>query len=282
MDISAILSSRRTEIIYDLPWDDYCELPGLSPSTIVKGLKSVKHLKHCWDNKSKDSDTLLLGRAIHSMLFEPQTFTERYTVWETRRAGNAYKAFLKDANESGKDVLSSYMWYAAQQASKSFIGCRDVQDLIRCGKPEVSLLCVENGMQMRGRCDWIDQVALVDLKTTKDISYRSFSRDFYKYHYDTKLGLYQRWLEKITGEKKPVKVVVLEKELPFDVAVLPIDDAVLERGVRKGLDVIEKVKVAIGQDCWPGAGSETYFLDTPTWEMDDELEGVGEYEDGSV
>ena len=75
-------------------------------------------------------------------------------------------------------------------------------------------------------------------------------------------------------------MVCVENSAPFDVTVVPIDDAVLERGAKKGLGVLGRLETCIQADYWPGiAGGKTYYLDTPAREMveDDELEDVEEY-----
>jgi hypothetical protein len=122
---------------------------------------------------------------------------------------------------------------------------------------------------------------LVDLKTCKNITAKEFGRDFYRYHYDCKLGLYQRWMQKITKRPWAVKIICLEKQPPWDTAVVPIPDAVLDRGVSKMLKLIPQLRDCIYTGNWPGvANGGEYYLDTPTWEMDEdmELEGAEDYE----
>lgn len=277
-DISAILSTQRTELQYDLLWDSYLELPGISPSTLCVGLKSMKHLLYRWNHPGKDTDALRFGRALHAMLLEPKTFEQRYTHWDTRRQGKKYDEFLAQASLDGKQVLSGYQWFAAQEAAKSFCQCVEVKPWIGAGRAEVSALAPIAGVQCRGRMDWVDAYGLPDIKTTMSISRGSFSRDVFKYAYDLKMAVYRELLRINTGETKRVALIAIEKEPPFDVAVMELPEAVLDQGLKKALKVIDRLKRAIDEDHWPGVG-EDFDLEVPAWQMMDvDLVGAEEYQ----
>jgi hypothetical protein len=280
--IEAIRPGRRREIVEQLDWTAYKNLAAMNPSTLVFGLKSMRHLRHAWYNPRKDTDAMRWGRAVHTLLFEPQEFLKRFTSWSGRRAGNEYADFYAEATTQGYEVLTEQQFEDAEEAARNFVGDPLVQSLIKRGKPEVTLFTVEFCLQCRGRVDWLDTKApiILDLKTAKDISARGFARDFYKYHYDVKLGLYRRWASQLLGGNIPVKVIAVENKPPFDVAVVPVPDAVLDRGAAKGVDVLKALRDSLDENRWPGiAGEEEYFLDTPSWEMDEELEGAEDAEE---
>lgn len=278
--IEGVLDGTLAEIREGVSWDDYCSIAGLNPSVLVHGLRSMKHLHHAWHADSTDSPAMAWGRAVHCLLFEPRTFEQRFVKCDMVRnhRHKAYQDFLAD--NPGKEVLSVAEWDSVLLAAESFVGDYEVQGLIRQGVAEVTVLSVEEGMQCKHRLDWLATPTakiIGDLKSTKNIEARRASQDFYKYKYDVKLGLYQRAMRQVTGHPWPVEVIWLENVPPYDVAVMPIDDAVLDRGARKGLEIIRKVKDCIERDEWPGVGGEDFILNTPSWEMDDEevdYEGV--------
>jgi len=228
---------------------------------------------------------MLWGRAVHCLLFEPIEFPNRYRAWSGRRAGNDYKAFVADAWEDGAEILTEsgrYSLAAALEAAQGFVSDPLVKRLIAAGKPEVTVFATEGNVQCRGRLDWISTVedCIVDLKTARNITAKEFGRDFYKFHYDLKLGLYRRWLAKVTRKPWRVEVIVLENSEPYDCVVMPIPDAVLDRGAAKGLEIIAKVDECINAQYWPGVADGDYVaLDTPVWEMDDDEETVEFTED---
>lgn len=290
--IEGILKGTRNEIVYDLPWNDYCSTVAMNPSTLVSGLKpkgSLKALKYQWDaagveieDEKAPSGPLVWGRAAHCLLFEPDKFTELYHCWGNRRAGKEYDFFAQAARECGAEVLNLKQFTSVVEAGKAFAQCPEVRPLISSGKAEVALFTVEeiededgeiHDVQLKHKLDWINgsPELIVDLKSTRQLGARAFSRDFYGLGYDFKLGMYQRALEKLTGKKYPVKVILLEKKPPYDIAIMPIPNEVLERGANKALAVLKSLVKAIKTDTWPGKGSEEMVLDTPTCEMDEDV-----------
>lgn len=286
-DISGVLLAEgecgAKSLSANVSWDDYKAIQAINPSTVVHGAKSMRHLLNAWNNPSPSKACLAWGRAIHCLLFEPDQFESRYAECDVIRnpRHNAYKDWLAD-NE-GKEALTAKDMTTTLKAAKCFLADPDVQELIAAGMAEVTLLTVEDGVQCKGRVDFLQTAleVITDLKSTRNIESRACSRDFYRYQYDVKLGLYQRWVQMLTGRPWPVKVIWIENVEPYDVAVMPIDSAVLDRGARKGLEVIRNVKRCIEAGEWPGVGGEEFLLHTPNWAMDDELEGAEEYEEAA-
>jgi len=258
-----------------MPWDEYREYPALNGSAIVHGRTSMLHLKYAWDHGRKDTDAMQFGRLVHCLLFEPTEVTERYWPWDGRRSGNAYELFKAEAEIAGAEVIRAegeYSMEAALQAAKGFLASSRIQSLIEAGKSEQTVITEECGMPCKGRIDWIStsQHVLTDLKTTVSLDRKKFGRQFFSLGYDIKLGLYRRWLDRVTNDHWPVEVIALENKPPHDVAVIPIPDAVLDAGVDKAMDIIGRVRQAIESDYWPGmAGDEDYPLEIPFYEMEE-------------
>lgn len=281
MEISSVLGGTRVELCENMPRDQYDAIPALNPSRLVNAIRrskplvlSARHFRWGWDHPRKDTDAMRWGRAVHTLLFERNLFPEQYTYWSERRQGKVWEAFRDEALAAGQDVLTANQYFDALVAAKRFVDEPLVQDLIRAGKPEVGVLACEEGLQCKGRMDWISSAgALVDLKTAASIESGAFGRSFFAYHYDVKLGLYQRWLSKVSPCQLPVTVICLENKPPFDVAVVPVPQAVLDEGVEKALRVIRLVKTCIETDRWPGiAGGMEYPLEVPQYVMDEEVE----------
>ena len=259
-----------------MPWPDYKTFPALNGSALVHGRKSLLHLRHAWEDGREDTAAMQFGRLIHCLLFEPEEVGSRYRCWEGRRVGNDYKACLTQAQLDGAEVIRAegqYSLTGAVEAAQSFLRDGRVQALIKAGQAEQSVLATEDGLQCKGRLDWVStsQHVLTDLKTAAEIEPELFGRSFFRYGYDIKLGLYRRWLSRATNDHWPVEVIVLESKPPYDVAVIPIPDAVLDAGVDKAMGIIARVKTAIATDHWPGiSGGKPMPLVVPFYEMQDE------------
>lgn len=276
--IGTIVGGTRCELA-SIPWEEYKVFPGLNPSVIVKGRKSLLHLKYEWEHGGKDTDAMQFGRMLHCLLFEPKDFERRYRAWDGTRRGKEYEAFCLEAEVAGAEVVRAkgeYGMDVALEAASAFLSNSRVKALIKAGKAEQTAFVPEAGLQCKGRLDWIStsEHILTDLKTATEIEARLFGQSFFRFMYDVKLGLYQRWLQRVTGEKWPVEIIVIENHPPYDVAVVPVPNEVLEDGMVNGLTVIESVKSAIETDTWTGvSGHEQYYpLEVPFWVMEQETQ----------
>lgn len=278
---SIITDTPRLEIAPGMGWDDYRAFTALNPSSIVGCEKSELHVWHALTGDDKDTPSLQKGRALHCALLEPQRFAGAYEAADTRRTAKVVQA----AAERGVELLLPGDFDVIVQTALRASQNRDLQRFIKAGQAEVSVFTSESGCQCKGRLDWIssDPLAILDLKTAREIDERNFSRAFYRYHYDVKLGLYQRWLQRLMNVPNiQVYLLVVENQGPWDCAMvprcagepIPIPDAVLMRGADKGLAWIERIKRCLVSGEWPGQGDVSdWTLQTPAWEMmDDEPE----------
>jgi hypothetical protein len=293
-EISEIRDVTLRGVKQDVSWESYRAIPAMNPSTLVSAIRgrstggelqiSMKHLRYAWDNGRKDSASMVWGRALHSLIFEPNDFESRYIPWDGIRRGAKYKKFIADSGTAGTEVLTASEYKSVIMAAKSLTSDPEFERQVapyltddkksRVGSPEVTLLSEEGTIQVKGRLDWMRTAhspAILDLKTTRGL--QRFGRDFFTYHYDIKLGLYQKWARDLLGGTWPVVVLALENEPPYDWAMIPIADSVLEAGVEKAQVIFEALERCLDTDVWPGmAGDSEYFLDAPSWVMDEEPE----------
>jgi hypothetical protein len=275
----ATIVGKGRQGLVDMTWDEYRAFPALNGSTIVDGRKSMYQLHHAFTSGRKDTDAMQYGRLVHCLLFEPREVEKRYWPWDGDRRGNKYKDFRDEAIDAGAEVIKAtgqYSLEAAMVAAQSFLRNERVQQLIKNGKAEQTVLAVEQGLQCKGRMDWVSSSChiLTDLKNSIHIESELFGKAFFSLGYDIKLGLYRRWLEAATGEQWPVEVIVLESSPPHDVTVKPIPVAVLDAGVDKAMEIIANVKKCIATNRWPGvSGADgTSTLHVPYYAMEEETE----------
>jgi hypothetical protein len=258
--ISSIIGGTRRELLA-MPWEEYLAYPGLNCSTIKQGEKSMLHLKHQWDSDGKSTDAMLFGRLLHCMLFEPGEVVARYWPWKGVRRGKAYDEWRFRAGVAGAELVrdeGAYSLEIATEAAQGFLRNSRVKELIAAGQAEQTVLAVEGDIQCKGRLDWVStsEHVLTDLKTTAAIEPGLFGKTFFNFGYDISLGTYRRWLNSVTGDRWPVEVIVLESKPPYDVAVIPVPDAVLDAGADKAMALIAKVRHAIEVDEWPGIAQD--------------------------
>lgn len=260
------------EMKLKLPFEDYLAIDALNPSLIKVGAKSMKHLRYAMDHPQPSTDAMVLGSMCHTAVFEWQELANRFVVFEGRRDKRtaAYQEILEEAESTGKEIVKPVDLEMAAAMGVAVASDPVVKPLIKSGQAEVSLTTEEDGVPCKGRLDWVcSQSGFCDLKTARDIQAFAFGEAFFRYGYDVQLGLYQRWLSRLRGQSEPCYVLCVEKEPPFDVAVIPVSQSVLDQGVDKALRVIAQYKQCKEADVWPGvAGGEEYFLRVPYWAME--------------
>jgi hypothetical protein len=276
-ELAALLGGTATEMLENYPFSVYRSLEGMNPSTLVHGLKSMRHLQHACTSSRPDTDDLRWGRAVHSLLFEPHEFATKYVMWPQPRRGKVWIEFRDKAEKAGQEVLTADQYSTAQIAAMHFITEPLVQEVIAKGVPEASFRCPIEGVQCKGRVDWICTVpgkeCIVDLKTTKNVEAKAFGRDFFNYAYHVKLAMYQRMhAEAVGGELLPVKVIAIEKKPPYDVTIQTVPDAWLELGFSKACELLGDFKKAVTTGKWHGvAKGAEYYIHEPYGALEEGL-----------
>jgi hypothetical protein len=283
MSIEDVVTDSLFESIeYDMPFEAYRNSPAMNASTIKAAWKgksiSMLNLKHAFEHGREDTEAMLFGRALHCLMFEPDTFESRYASFDGRRDARTkeYQKFLAD--HAGAEVLKKsgqYSWDAAMLAAKAFLRCEEIQPLTEHGKGEVTIFTPELGMQCRARLDWISTSAkvLTDMKTAADVSEEGFGRQFFGLKYDVQLGFYRHVFRKVTGHDWPVKVLAVENKPPHEVVVYDVPESVLDQGTEKAFRILRMVRNCIDTGKWPGVSSGVSVpLFIPSWEMETEVE----------
>ena len=264
------MSLVKPGIHYNISFSDYRKIEAVNFSSLKVMSKSPKHFKHNFDSPSfKDTPAMLLGRATHTAVLEPDKFPLEYAVYrgEARR-GKDWLTF-KAAN-SDKDILK------ADEYDK----CLAIRDAVRkdpvagplfeeTGDAEVTIIAVLNGVLCKGRIDWATELLSVDLKTTATIDSGgapgSFAYDAAKRNYHGQFAFYHD-LRARAGEVAGFAAVVVENVPPYDVSVKMVTEHVLYSGRQSYLAPLQRVAACRKTGIWPGVSNnqpEDYEL--PKW-----------------
>ena len=92
-------------IYFNMPFDDYCNLPYFSRSLSKEVIFDLEEAKHSLTNPMQETSAMALGTAIHSMLLEPEDFQKTYTK-EPSPLDFPEKTILKTADDF-KEILKS-------------------------------------------------------------------------------------------------------------------------------------------------------------------------------
>lgn len=68
-------------ITTEIPWNEYTRIERMNPSTLVAGIKSMRHLFiRMRDGFGEPSDPMRFGTGLHALLLESEDFESRFCV----------------------------------------------------------------------------------------------------------------------------------------------------------------------------------------------------------
>jgi hypothetical protein len=272
-----VIATTRAEVIERLPFEKYIELPAVHSSGLREMLVSPLHYQHRQQSPRTDSDTLRAGRAGHTAILEPERFLREYVEWVDEhedgtkrvRRGKAWDEF--QAINAGKTILKPAQF-------KTALTLRDVVrdhpvagPLVKgIGRNELSIHWVHErtGLKCKARIDRITSQALIDIKTTRDPTPRSFAATAARLAYTMQLALYSDGAEAAGLGAPAVKIVAVQNVEPFDVVVYDLEFDELEHGRRLYEEAMDKVVECRKSQRWPGfAETSSIPLKLPAWAM---------------
>jgi len=269
----------RNELAFGMSWDDYRSAVGVNPSWIAAGLESMLNF-HDGDGV-KETSGMRVGSAAHSLVFEEDYFHERYAIFGgTRRKGSRPWEEWQFLNE-GKDALSAAEYDSAKKIAHGVRRSELAVELIKAGKPEVSIFSQDFGMQCKGRTDLLAPTYILDLKTTARIDADGFGKTFTGLHYAMKMSCYLRWTNKLLmlAGKPPVYdvwIIAVKSSPPYDCTPMLLPPVLLQDAWPKAARVLKRIPECVKSGHWPGiSDGKAVEIKIPNWAMGEETEFTG-------
>lgn len=236
---------------------------------------SLKHmatspLEYRWrvDHPETRKPAWVLGSAVHTLVLEPAKFDSRFAVFEGTRRGKAWDEWL-DAHP-GIESLKPDELEQARAIADAIMGHRDASKLIKaCRFEEVTTWTDEvTGLACKGRIDAIGPTVIVDLKTSRDIAPRSFSRAVGQYLYHGQLAFYCDGAiaaGKLSADHDPPAIIAAQSGAPYDVAVYELSEDALTQGRLLYRSLLTRLVACHASGLWPGVAPDRMVLDLPRW-----------------
>ena len=245
---------------------DYCALPGVNWSRLKWMDVSPLHYQTA---RTGETDPMRLGRAAHSLTFEPDTFDALYTVWPDARNSNAWKAF-KAANEHLTILTTAQLERAQGMAAAVARSPAAMRYLNPRGKAEQTLVWTDEstGLVCKARADFLSHwCAVVDLKSAADLSPRGFQSRAFKLGYHCQLAHYRAGAiaSGIWAREPDCVIIAVESTAPYDVGVFRMDSESLAFGAAKVAELLAKVRACTDSGVWPGRYPEEQCYELPEW-----------------
>lgn len=254
---------------------DYSAAAGINFSTLKHMRRSPLHYRHALQNPPPETPAMLLGRATHAAVFEPQRFQLDYALWAGDRRGTAYNEFADTCSAQGRTILRENEYRTAQAIRESVLATGPVAALLSKGSAETSIFWsnLETGLACKGRLDWIaGEDAILDLKTTTSIEPRIFAAHAWNLGYFHQAAMYRDGFASSSGRGVlvPFGIVAVEKEAPHACRLFWLDGDSLEVAREEYVSWLRRVQECSEADSWPGPEPVESDLTAPSWATNDD------------
>jgi hypothetical protein len=141
--------------------------------------------------------------------------------------------------------------------------------LLSDGKPEVSAFALDEatGVLRRGRFDWLGSTILTDYKTAASAEPGAFAGSAAKFGYHMQAGWYLDLARDLGHPAEAFAFIVQEKEAPYLVSVIELDEAAVNRGRELNRRALEVFRDCTESNLWPGYVADGGFarVSLPRW-----------------
>lgn len=267
---------------------EYRTAPGVNYSSLKHMAVSPMHYKYALENPPEQTPAMLMGRATHTAVFEPERFQLEFAVWSASRRTNAYRDFAEECQSQGRSVLTDSE-YDGVFALRDSVRCIPaVAQLLEKGRAETSLFWrnPQTSIECKGRLDWIAaEKAILDLKTTLSIEEGWFATHAWKMKYFHQAAMYREGYAVSSGRGTilPFGIIAVERKPPHACRLFWLAEDSLEQAYDEYITWLEQVRDYTETGVWPGPEPAETELKAPGWVMGREeaidFEGVDESED---
>lgn len=252
---------------------DYASIPATNWSLLKELRRSPLHYRHRLTTPLADTARMAFGRAVHCAVLEPDRFPLEYIVWDGARRGKEWAAFKLASGH--RTILTADEYRTCLAVRDSVRSDPVAAPYLQDGESEVTIQWTDDatGIKCKARLDYFSAAALVDVKTTADVTDRIFGALAARMGYHGQMAFYHDGLA-ANGCDVPVKIIAVEAEPPHDVAVFDVDEDALWAGRQLYRGLLAMLAGCLETERWPGRYQTEVPLALPAWvypDMDDEM-----------
>lgn len=208
-------------------------------------------------------------------------------IYHGKRQGKAWDDFEAEAVAKGikaSEIATSAEFERAQDVANTVKDHPLVREYLEGAWTERPLTWQVNGIACETLgVDILSTRRHGDLKFVPSVEPRKLQRHCEEMLYHAQIAWYDIGLDAVKYDPRPERPFLLccEKSSPYDVVVLHLTPATLERGRQMCHSWLEQIKVCVESTAWPGYSAAP--IDWELWKPDSfEFEGDGESEEEAV
>ena len=269
----------------------YHESDGRYSSSLIKKMDVPARAKDYMDGEHEHRDCYRIGTAIHAFILEPSVFnTEFLTGIEVPRRSKSDKlewaAWFSDHGADGHSIieLPAAQWFGEFNAqtgkhivstdeikkirlmAESVASNKNAMALLEGGNAEQSIYWrdEETGLELKSRPDYMNRLAISDLKSCLSVSDREVTRAISNFGYTISSAMYVDGVYNVTGEWMNFVFIFIEKDSPFLCRCIAVDEYANDRSWEKYKSLKMRLKQCLDSNEWPGIDDELEFS-LPEW-----------------
>lgn len=256
--------------------EDYHSMEGLSSTNIKQIIECPRKFfnKKILGLKQEDKKYFIKGTAFHKFLLENNSFFEEYEIVETLDLRKkADKELYKSIKESGKTPIIEKDMKEIEKMSLSLMDIPVINKVMRQGTAESSIFWKEKNTKELLKCrpDYFTDDFIIDLKSTKNASPDSFSKDVIKYNYHVQAAMYLDGLSELTGNTSRQFMFIAAEGYPdFICEWYVLDENLISLGRDLYKSAINLYQKMVSKNKWPTYCSkiEDHQIFAPIWAYD--------------
>lgn len=250
----------ENEIVENLSFEEYKNHEALSMGSLMCIDRSPAHFKYYFENPKEETEAMLLGRATHSFLLEPERFNKEYFIapHEVNLTTNKGKEAWADFEIAalGRQIIRYKHAQKLYGMAEKLEAIPEFKKLLDGSQVELSLFWKDHETQImcKGRPDlWNPTTQILgDLKTTENASYNSFTRTIENLGYYKKAAWYMRGMEILGKKVEEYIFIAVESEPPHECSLYCLDKDSIRLGYLECEQMLKKYSCCKTTDLWPG------------------------------
>ena len=263
-----------------IPYDQYNSHPAMR-STMLKILLKGQpaDLKVALESPWKsDSDALLRGDVLHTMLLEPFLESQKFVYESTKLVGSKaakkenngckedWDQLKKLANDGLKKLVPYDIYSACIGMAESVRESQDWQRVERFADKELTLIADIDGVRVKVRLDAYFRGLIVDLKTTSGgLSEREIMNTIVEYEYPLSAAMYCAVADELGLPADCFRWIFIQSKPPHQWVVVDAEPELLKRGTMEFKKTLEIYRMAAETDIWPGYFGDRRKTGLPDW-----------------
>ncbi len=271
----------------EIPFDEYREIDAVNSSRLNKLTNGS--MRHFLADHSTDTAATNLGRVYHSLVLTPARFGGQYvlqgaceaTTSKGSRCSKSAQAVFggkgfctihrPDADPDQVEIVTSSVWDNAHRMMEATLELDMASYLLDAAQDrEICYVWREetSGMPCKALidADSSSEDAIIDLKTTREISPDGFRRSILRYGYHRQAAFYLNGALSVERQRKNFFWIAQESVPPFDCVVYEPGPDMISQAAETLYRWLAQIGECRERDEWPGFGAYgTVTLFLPEW-----------------